>query len=75
MFFFSGVVFPIDEKLPILIRVISECVPLSHSVRIMRMICDRQYHPVLFADLLYIFVFSLIMGTLAVKRLRKRLIL
>lgn len=75
MFFFSGVVFPIDGKLPVLIRVISEIVPLTHSVRIMRTICNGQFHPFLFFDLLYILVFIIGMGCLAVRRLKKRLVL
>lgn len=75
MFFFSGVVFPITENSPVLIRIISEAVPLTHSVRIMRIICGGSFRPILLVDLLYIFVFILIMGILAVRRLKKRLIL
>lgn len=74
MFFFSGVVFPM-ENLPFWLRPISEAIPLTHSVRIMRILCSGSIHPVFWADLLYIILFIGLMGTLAVGRLKKRLIL
>jgi len=75
MFFFSGAVFPIDEKMPFLIHVISEAVPLTHSVRIMRMLCNGQLGWILAWDAFYILIFLAVMGRLAVSRLKKRLIL
>ena len=74
MFFFSGVVFPVSN-LPDAIRPIAEILPLTHSVRIMRSFCDNDFRTILLWDGLYIVVFTLVVGTLAIKRLRKRLVL
>jgi len=74
MFFFSGVVFPVSN-LPATIRPVAEIVPLTHSVRIMRSICDGHCGLFLLWDTLYIVVFTLIIGILAIKRLKKRLVL
>lgn len=73
MFFFSGVVFPI-ASLPSYIRPLAEIVPLTHSVRLVRAVCTRNYRPVLLLDLLYIAVFILVVGFFAIVRLRKRLV-
>ena len=73
MFFFSGVVFPVDN-LPAYIRPISEIVPLTHSVRLVRAICTNSYESVLLLDLLYIVVFTVIVGFFAIRRLRTRLV-
>ncbi|MHC4236829.1 MAG: ABC transporter permease [Planctomycetota bacterium] len=74
MFFFSGIVFPVSN-LPATIRPVAEIVPLTHSVRIMRSICDGKLESFLLWDVLYIVIFTLVVGTLAVKRLNKRLVL
>lgn len=74
MFFFSGVVFPVSN-LPEVIRPVAEIVPLTHSVRIIRSICDSNYSIFLVWDVIYIILFTLVVGMLAVKRLKKRLIL
>jgi len=73
MFFFSGVVFPITS-LPRYVRPLTEIVPLTHSVRLVRAVCTNNYRPILLLDLLYIAVFILVVGFLAVVRLRKRLV-
>jgi lipooligosaccharide transport system permease protein len=73
MFFFSGVVFPID-KLPAAVRPFAEVVPLTHSVRLVRAVCTNSYSWMLGLDLLYIIAFIAIVGFLAVKRLKKRLV-
>ena len=73
MFFFAGVVFPV-ENLPESIRWIAEVVPLTHSVRIMRSISGNDYSGILLWDVLYIAVFTALMGSLAILRLKKRLI-
>jgi lipooligosaccharide transport system permease protein len=73
MFFFSGVVFPI-ENLPNYIRPIAELVPLTHSVRLVRSICTNKYEPILLFDGTYIVLFITIVGYFAIKRLRKRLV-
>ena len=73
MFFFSGVVFPIS-KLPAPIQPLAEVIPLTHSVRLVRAVCTSRYQASLLLDLLYIFVFIAVVGFLAVKRLKKRLV-
>lgn len=74
MFFFSGVVFEID-RLPKNIQPIAEIVPLTHSVRLMRSICgDASTLLMNVWDVLYIVVFTLVVGYFAVRRLKKRLI-
>ncbi len=73
MFFFSGVVFPV-ANLPPYVRPIAEIVPLTHSVRLVRAICTNGYRPILLLDLLYIAVFTMVVGFFAIRRLRKRLV-
>ncbi|MBN2020480.1 MAG: ABC transporter permease [Sedimentisphaerales bacterium] len=73
MFFFSGVVFPISN-LPGYVRPFAEVVPLTHSVRLVRAVCTHRYSPHLLFDLLYIIVFTLVIGYFAVRRLKKRLV-
>jgi lipooligosaccharide transport system permease protein len=73
MFFFSGVVFPV-ENLPAAIRPISEILPLTHPVRITRMLALGQDNPLWWFDLLYMLVFIVVVGWIAVVRLEKKLI-
>ena len=73
MFFFSGVVFPV-ENLPAFVRPVAEIVPLTHSVRLVRAICTNQYSAILLVDLLYIAAFIVLFGYFAIRRLRKRLV-
>jgi lipooligosaccharide transport system permease protein len=73
MFFFSGVVFPL-KNLPSFVRPIAELLPLTHSARLVRAVCANTYRPVLLLDLLYIAVFILVVGYLAIRRLKKRLL-
>ena len=73
MFFFSGVVFPV-ENLPAFVRPLAEIVPLTHSVRLVRAVCVNDYKPILLFDFLYIVVFILIVGFFAIRRLKTRLI-
>ena len=73
MFFFSGVIFPI-ENLPAPVRPLAEIVPLTHSVRLVRSVCMNDYRPVLLLDLLYIAIFILVVGFFAIRRLKKRLV-
>lgn len=73
MFFFSGVVFPVSN-LPSFLQPFAEIVPLTHSVRLARAVSINDYHFSLLYDLLYIVLFSLIIGYFAVKRLKNRLI-
>ena len=73
MFFFSGVVFPV-ENLPAFIRPLAEVVPLTHAVRLVRAVCINSYRPILLFDFLYIVGFILVVGFFAIRRLRTRLV-
>jgi len=73
MFFFSGVVFPIN-RLPGGFRIVAEVVPLTHSVRLVRAVCRNSYSWQLSLDLLYIIIFIAVVGSLAVRRLKRRLV-
>ena len=73
MFFFSGVVFPVDQ-LPTVIRPIAEALPLTHSVRLTRAFAFGEFGLINLWDVGYILVFMAVVGFLAVTRLRKRLI-
>ena len=73
MFFFSGVVFPV-KNLPAVVRPLAEILPLTHSVRLVRAVCSNGYEPFLLLDLLYIVAFIILVGLLAIKRLKKRLV-
>jgi ABC-type polysaccharide/polyol phosphate export permease len=73
MFFFSGVIFPLSNLMPVL-RYIAEALPLTHSVRLVRHICTIDYSIIMIWDLVYIVLFTIIVGILAVHRLQRRLI-
>ncbi|MFZ2658390.1 MAG: ABC transporter permease [Victivallales bacterium] len=73
MFFFSGVVFSVDE-LPVYLRPVAEALPLTHPVRIVRLICTERMSAIIIWDLAYIALFTVIVGCLATSRLRKRLV-
>ncbi|MFC1633324.1 ABC transporter permease [Planctomycetota bacterium] len=73
MFFFSGVVFPV-ENLPAFVRPFAEIVPLTHSVRLVRAVCTNNYRLILLFDFLYIIGFILVVGFLAIRRLKTRLV-
>lgn len=74
MFFFSGVVFPL-ENLPPVLKVVAEFIPLTHVVRLARAVClPNQLRMSLFFDLLYIVLFISGVGYLAIRGLKKRLI-
>ena len=73
MFFFAGIVFPLDN-LPAALQPVAELVPLTHSVRILRAICSTDVSPILLWDIAYIILFTAVMALLAIHRLKKRLI-
>jgi lipooligosaccharide transport system permease protein len=73
MFFFSGVVFP-TSNLPRFIQPVVELIPLTHSVRLVRAMCTNHYQLSLLGDLVYIIVFTVIIGFFAIRRLKKRLV-
>jgi lipooligosaccharide transport system permease protein len=73
MFFFSGVVFPLD-KLPSFLKPVIELTPLTHSVRLVRSLTLYQLDSISLWDLSYLILFILLIGYAAVARLKKRLI-
>lgn len=73
MFFFSGVVFPISN-LPRSVQFVAEIMPLTHSVRLVRAVCTSHYEWSLLGSLAYIVVFTIVVGALAIRRLKRRLI-
>jgi lipooligosaccharide transport system permease protein len=73
MFFFAGVVFPVSN-LPKIVRPISEALPLTHAVRLTRAFSFPGEVPFLWADVIYILLFTLLIGILGVRRLKRRLI-
>lgn len=74
MFFFAGVIFPV-ENLPKGLQVISEINPLTHVVRLARVLCmpgmNRSYFLI---DILFCLLITLLFGTIAIKRLSKKMI-
>lgn len=74
MFFFSGVVFPV-ENLPKALQYVAELIPLTHVVRLARAFCfPGGLNAGLLLDLLYCVVFILAAGWFAIKGLKKRMI-
>jgi lipooligosaccharide transport system permease protein len=73
MFFFSGVVFPIDNLPPVL-KTFAEFFPLTHVVRISRALDLGTFPTVVWYDLLFIVVFTMIVGWFAIRRLSRKLI-
>ncbi|MDQ1350517.1 MAG: lipooligosaccharide transport system permease protein, partial [Acidobacteriota bacterium] len=72
--FFSGIVFPV-ENLPKTLIYAAEVIPLTHVVRIARAFCVPgllNFH--LLLDLGYCILFTVLFGWLAVKGIKKRLI-
>ena len=73
MFFFAGVVFPVSN-LPGIVHPISEMLPLTHAVRLTRAVSFPGEVPFLWADAVYLVLFTLIVGYIGVHRLKGRLI-
>jgi lipooligosaccharide transport system permease protein len=73
MFFFSGVVFPIDN-LPSVIRPVAEVFPLTHSIRMARALDLGQMSGQLGIDVICILGFTGIAGYFAIRRLKRKLI-
>lgn len=74
MFFFSGVIFPVNN-LPKYLQFIAEIIPLTHVVRMARAFCiPNGLHLGLLLDLLYGIIFIAITGYFAIKGLEKRMI-
>jgi lipooligosaccharide transport system permease protein len=74
MFFFSGVVFPL-ENLPKTFMYIAEIIPLTHVVRLARAFCVQGGLNIsLLYDMLYCILFIGVTGYLAIKGLKNKLI-
>ena len=73
MFFFSGIIFPL-EKLPKNIVWIAEIFPLTHSAKIVRAFYFNNFNFNLIYDFIYTIGFILIMGFIAIKLMKRRLI-
>jgi len=73
MFFFSGIVFPLDT-LPQYAQWIASLFPLKHAVVLVRAFCFNRFEPSLLLNLLYMIIFTSVFGALAIKRLTLRVI-
>ncbi|HEY5284937.1 MAG TPA: ABC transporter permease [Polyangia bacterium] len=73
MFFFSGTIFRLDS-LPRALRLLAELLPLTHAVRLTRSLAIARFSPVLLVDLAFLVVTTLVVGTWAVRRLRRRIV-
>jgi len=74
MFFFSGIVFPLDS-LPSYLQKAALIFPLTHSAVIVRAICFNRLSSDLFFNVAYIIIFTCVFTHLAINRLEKRIIL
>jgi lipooligosaccharide transport system permease protein len=73
MFFFSGVVFPVD-RLPTALRPVTEILPLTHPVRIVRAMAMAEFQWILLLDALYLVAVTVGIGAWAVHRLKRKII-
>lgn len=73
MFFFSGVIFPL-ASLPPYLRPVAELFPLTHSARFIRAFCFNRFDTLTLLSFLYMIVFTLVVGHVAIRRLEKRII-
>jgi len=67
------VVFPISD-LPRPLQIVAEYIPLTHCVRLVRAIILPGSDQDWILSLVYIIIFTVIAGFLAIRRLRKRLV-
>ena len=72
MFMFSGIMFPVSN-LPKWAQVIVNIFPLVHAVNIERALCGQYFSVSLIWNLLYCIVFIFLIGFLATKKLRHRM--
>jgi lipooligosaccharide transport system permease protein len=73
MFFFSGLVFPLDS-LPPYLQHTAEILPLTHSVRFFRAFCFNHFDSQFAFSCFYMILFTAVVGILAIRRLEKRII-
>ncbi|URA11279.1 ABC transporter permease [Thermospira aquatica] len=72
MFFFSGIVFP-TSSLPRWIQPITEVLPLTHAVRMVRGVVFERYQAIGW-DLVFIVLTITVFGTLSIHGIKKRMI-
>ena len=72
MFMFSGIIFPVTN-LPNWLQWVVEIFPLVHAVHLERALCTNNYSVRLLFDLAYCIVFTIIVGHIAAKRLKARI--
>ena len=72
MFFFSGTIFPL-ASLPVALRPFAEILPLTHAVRLTRSLALGRMSPTILADLAFVILATLVAAYLAIRRLRKRI--
>jgi lipooligosaccharide transport system permease protein len=73
MFFFSGVVFSMDNLSPAL-QWLSEILPLTHAVKLVRAVCFHEWSMLHLLDLAYMIGVLLVAGFFAIRRLRRKLV-
>lgn len=73
MFFFSGVVFPLSS-LPDFLRPVAEVFPLTHAARLIRAFCFNRFDWPTGGSLLYMVLFTVVVGCVAIRRLEKRIV-
>lgn len=73
MFFFSGIIFPLED-MPGAMQILAWVLPLAHAVSLTRAGWFAQWSPELLWNMCYMLVMTLILGTWAIRRLRKRLL-
>jgi lipooligosaccharide transport system permease protein len=73
MFFFSGVVFSMENLSPAF-QTLSEVLPLTHAVRLVRAVCFHDWSALQVFDCAYMLVVMFVAGFFAIRRLRKKLI-
>jgi len=72
MFFFAGVVFPI-ENLPKALQPFAEVFPLTHVVRLCRAADFADFKVSLLFDCLFIVIFTLVTAWIGIARLKKKI--
>jgi lipooligosaccharide transport system permease protein len=73
MFFFSGTVFPLDS-LPKGLRPLAELLPLTHAVRLARDSALSRFSALLLVDLAVLVLVTVLAGYVAIRRLRRRIV-
>jgi len=73
LFLASGIVFPLGS-LPEFAQWAAAIFPLKHAVDLVRALCFNRFEPGLIFSLFYIFTFIAVFGTLAIGRLKRRIV-